>query len=396
MNSWLLRGSKNLIRRRNRLLPPLLAVSIGMMLVTIVSGIGEIGFSMVEEEISGLGVGSVNITANKTVADVPLTEEKLAAIREAPGVESAAPVVMIFTPVRLKGEVIQSAVWGTDEGSDQVVKLSLLHGRLLKESDISERRSVCVVDENLAQEIYGRSNIIGKEIEVMLNGQYQPFSIVGVASSGGAVVQGVLSSGAPGFAYLPYPILQQASGKSGYDQIAVTLADPSQAAEEGERLAEDLAERFGEQPGSYSVEDTASQKEQLEGIAWIVKVSLVSISGISLVVSCLGVMTVMSGSVTERIREIGIKKAIGAKNHDILMEFLGEGLILSLIGAVLGLVLGIAALWTACKIVGAVPQWDLLLLAAGVVMTVLLGTACSAGPALRAAKLDPVRALASE
>ena len=396
MNSWLIQGSKNLIRRRYHLLPTLLAVSIGMMLVTIVGGIGEIGFAMVEEEISGLGVGSVTITANKTIADVPLTEEKLTVLREAPGVESASPVVMLFTPVRLKGEVTQSAVWGTDMGSDQVVELSLLYGRLLVEADITERRPVCVIDENLAQEIYGRSNIVGKEIEVMLSGQYQPFTIVGVAASGGAVVQGVLSSGAPGFVYLPYPILQQASGKSGYDQIAVTLTDPAQSEEEGERLAEELAERFGEQPGSYTVEDMASQKEQLEGIAWIVKVSLVSISGISLVVSCLGVMTVMSGSVTERIREIGIKKAVGAKNRDILMEFLGEGLILSLIGAVLGLVLGIIALWGACRIVGAVPRWDPMLLAAGVLMTVLLGTVCSAGPALRAARMDPVRALASE
>ena len=311
MNSWLIRGSKNLIRRRYHLLPTLLAVSIGMMLVTIVGGIGEIGFAMVEEEISGLGVGSVTITANKTIADVPLTEEKLTVLREAPGVESASPVVMLFTPVRLKGEVTQSAVWGTDMGSDQVVELSLLYGRLLVEADITERRPVCVIDENLAQEIYGRSNIVGKEIEVMLSGQYQPFTIVGVAASGGAVVQGVLSSGAPGFVYLPYPILQQASGKSGYDQIAVTLTDPAQAEEEGERLVEELAERFGEQPGSYTVEDMASQKEQLEGIAWIVKVSLVSISGISLVVSCLGVMTVMSGSVTERFREICIKKAVG-------------------------------------------------------------------------------------
>ena len=142
MNSWLIRGSKNLIRRRYHLLPTLLAVSIGMMLVTIVGGIGEIGFAMVEEEISGLGVGSVTITANKTIADVPLTEEKLTVLREAPGVESASPVVMLFTPVRLKGEVTQSAVWGTDMGSDQVVELSLLYGRLLVEADITERRPV--------------------------------------------------------------------------------------------------------------------------------------------------------------------------------------------------------------------------------------------------------------
>ena len=106
----------------------LLSISIGMMLVVMVSTVGEIGSGLVEEEIQSLGVGSVTITANKTVADVPLTEEKLNTLREQPAVESASPIVMAYTQIELKGIVEQCAVWGIDSGSTQIVELDLLHG----------------------------------------------------------------------------------------------------------------------------------------------------------------------------------------------------------------------------------------------------------------------------
>ena len=315
---WLLYGMRSLIRRRRRLYPTLLSISIGMMLVVIVSTVGEIGSGLVEEEIQSLGVGSVTITANKTVADVPLTEEKLNTLREQPTVESASPIVMAYTQIELKGVVEQCAVWGIDSGSTQIVELDLLHGRLLEPDDLSEKRSVCVIDRSLAEKIYQRTNIVGKKIQIMLNGSYQEFEIVGVAESGGSLVQTMLDSYAPGFVYIPYNVLQENSGKSGYDRIAVTLSDPEAADQEGEKLADALARQYGEQADSYTVENMFAQKQKMENIGEIVKLSLVAISAVSLMVSGLGVMTVMSASVTERTHEIGIKKAVGAKNAAIL------------------------------------------------------------------------------
>ena len=321
---WLLYGMRSLIRRRRRLYPTLLSISIGMMLVVIVSTVGEIGSGLVEEEIQSLGVGSVTITANKTVADVPLTEEKLNTLREQPAVESASPIVMAYTQIELKGIVEQCAVWGIDSGSTQIVELDLLHGRLLEPDDLSEKRSVCVIDRSLAEKIYQRTNIVGKKIQIMLNGSYQEFEIVGVAESGGSLVQTMLDSYAPGFVYIPYNVLQENSGKSGYDRIAVTLSDPEAADQEGEKLADALARQYGEQADSYTVENMFAQKQKMENIAEIVKLSLVAISAVSLMVSGLGVMTVMSASVTERTHEIGIKKAVGAKNAAILGEFIAR------------------------------------------------------------------------
>ena len=253
-------------------------------------------------------MGSVTITANKTVADVPLTEEKLNTLREQPAVESASPIVMAYTQIELKGIVEQCAVWGIDSGSTQIVELDLLHGRLLEPDDLSEKRSVCVIDRSLAEKIYQRTNIVGKKIQIMLNGSYQEFEIVGVAESGGSLVQTMLDSYAPGFVYIPYNVLQENSGKSGYDRIAVTLSDPEAADQEGEKLADALARQYGEQADSYTVENMFAQKQKMENIGEIVKLSLVAISAVSLMVSGLGVMTVMSASVTERTHEIGIYK----------------------------------------------------------------------------------------
>ena len=393
---WLLYGMRGLIRRRRRLYPTLLSISIGMMLVVIVSTVGEIGSGLVEEEIQSLGVGSVTITANKTVADVPLTEEKLHTLREQPAVESASPIVMAYTQIELTGIVEQCAVWGIDSGSTQIVELDLLHGRLLEPDDLSEKRSVCVIDRSLAEKIYQRTNIVGKKIQIMLNGSCQEFEIVGVAESGGSLVQTMLDSYAPGFVYIPYNVLQENSGKSGYDRIAVTLSDPEAADQEGEKLADVLARQYGEQADSYTVENMFAQKQKMENIAEIVKLSLVAISAVSLMVSGLGVMTVMSASVTERTHEIGIKKAVGAKNAAILGEFIAEGCLLSFYGAILGSLAGQVITWIACQLLSLEFQTDPTLLTAGAVMTVLLGTVFSAKPALRAAQLDPVKALASE
>lgn len=393
---WLLHGMRGMARRRRRLYPTLLSISIGMMLVVIVSTVGEIGSGMVEEEIQSLGVGSVTITANKTVADVPLTEEKLNTLREQPAVESASPIVMAYTQIELKGVVEQCAVWGIDSGSTQIVELELLHGRLLEPSDLSEKKAVCVIDRSMAEKIYQRSNIVGKKIRIMLNGAYQEFEIIGVAESGGSLVQSMLDSYAPGFVYIPYNVLQENSGKPGYDRIAVTLSDPESADQEGERLADALARQYGEQQDSYTVENMFAQKQKMENIAEIVKLSLVAVSAVSLMVSGLGVMTVMSASVTERTREIGIKKAVGAKNSAILAEFIAEGCLLSIYGTLLGLAVGQGISWIACWILELEFRSDPALLLTGSVMTVLLGTLFSARPALRAARLDPVKALASE
>lgn len=386
---------KYIYDRRHKMYSTIFAIAIGMMLVVIVSAVGEIGSSMIEQEVESLGIGSVTISANKTVADVPLTEEKLELLRQQPEVCSASPIIMSYSQIRLKGVISQCAVWGVESGSSQIIELEPIHGRILTQEDIDEGRQVCVIDKNMAEAFYGRSNIVGKKLDVLLNNQYYTFEVVGVVESGGNLMQSMLSY-APYFAYVPYNVLQQACGKTGYDRIAITLTNQETADETGAKLADGLAVRYGEQQGSYMVENMFSQKQKLQNITNIVKLSLISISAVSLLVSGLGVMTVMTSSVTERTREIGIKKSIGAKNSTILLEFISEGSILSFIGSALGLIFGQGSIWLLCLLFRLEYQTNIKILIFSLLLTVAMGTIFSAKPALRAARLDPVKALSFE
>lgn len=184
---------KYIYDRRRKLYSTVFAIAIGMTLVVTVSAVGEIGTDLIQQEVESLGVGSVTITANKTVADVPLTEEKLESLRQQPEVSSASPIIMSYTQVKMKGVISQCAVWGVESGSSQIIELEPIHGRILTPEDIAEGRQVCVIDRNMAEAFYGRSNIVGKQLDVMLNNQYLSFEVVGVVESGGNLMQGMLS-----------------------------------------------------------------------------------------------------------------------------------------------------------------------------------------------------------
>lgn len=127
---------------------------------------------------------------------------------------------------------------------------------------------MCVIDRSLAEKIYQRSNIVGKKLQILLNNTNQEFEIVGVAESGGSLVQSVLNSYAPGFVYIPYNVLQKESGKTGYDRIAVTLSEPEAADQKGKSLADSLIRKFGEQENSYTIENMFAAKQKMELHRW--------------------------------------------------------------------------------------------------------------------------------
>ena len=148
--------------------------------------------------------------------------------------------------------------------------------------------------------------------------------------------------------------------------------------------------------GRYRTDNLAVQKERLSGLMDIVSLVLTVISGISLLVSGMGVMTVMLSSVSERTREIGIKKAIGATRGRIMGEFLAEAVVLSLIGSLIGIAFGCVAAWTGGAILGVTVPISLNTLLGLILFTVFTGAVFGVYPAFKAAQLRPVDALRTE
>jgi putative ABC transport system permease protein len=284
----------------------------------------------------------------------------------------------------------QSALCGIDAGAGQVIALSLCYGRMITAGDVSAAARVCVLDEALAQKVYGRRNVVGKTVTVQYGDVAEELTVIGVSETGSSLLQNFTAM-IPGMLYLPFTTHSNITGQTAFDQIAVRVNSDSAAAK---GHIERLLNRLYDGSSPFRTDDLAAQKTRLERLVNTVVLVLTAISAIALVVSGFGIVTAMLSAVSERTREIGIKKAIGATNRRILSEFLIEAVLLSATGALLGLlpsvVLSAVLGWLGF---GGTPPW---LFAVLFLFSLAVGGVFGAYPAYQASRLQPVEALRNE
>ena len=369
-------------------------IAIGVSAVVIISSIGEMGKTAVDRQLTNMGMDSFVVTGTANNSD-GLWEKDLEVLKTVPNVRNAMPLMNYFTSITARGEESNAMVWGVNEDADDVIELVAKSGRLINKGDVLSGRRVCVVDEQIALDRYKRDNIIGKEIDIVIDGREESFEVIGVVSNGVNILQNMFGDLVPSFVYVPYTTLADETSNRYFTQIAVKLYDESDSDSVSNALSHAVLCSRDEKI-EIRVENLLKQKSQMNEIADISAKALGIIAGISLVVSGLSVMTVMLVSVKERTREIGIKKSIGAKSEDILFEFLTEAVLITLIGGISGAVIGTAVSYVAGMMVG-LPSFIGIKGIMGVIMfTVLVGAVFGAYPAYKASTLSPVIALRSE
>jgi len=369
-----------------------MGIAVGVASVVLIASIGDIGKHTIGEELDSLGVSGIMVSSNRKLPGTALTDEHLALVRDSGAVDSAIPVVMDYTKVYMRELMMDAAVWGIDYGANQVFYLNRLHGRLLTKNDITAGRDVCVIDQNIAQAFYKRDNIVGKTITVQFATGMRELEIVGVVSSGGNLLQGLIGSVVPCFIYMPYTTMQEYSHKGGFDQIAIKVGAGVDANVAGQQIQNELAS-FAGVPGGFKAENMTAQKDRLDRVLNIAAAALSVIAGVSLVVAGLSIMTVMLVSVHERTREIGIKKSIGASRRDILAVFMLEALAISVIGSLAGTAAGIALLAAGCIPLGIPMRLNVEIILLCIAFSICVGVVFGVYPASVAAKMKPVDAL---
>lgn len=390
----LLKSIKSLFSAKIRSLLTMGGIAVGVFSVVLISAVGSIGTQQVSSAMVSMGVDTLLVQASDKTVSITLTDSDVSTVRKIDGVSDAMPLMSSITEAKMLENRLNCWVWGVDRSADKLISLTAKHGRLITNADDAELARVCVIDEQFALDTYGRSNVVGKTMSLFLGGKYHEFSIIGVARSGLSSLQGMMPGVMPGFMYIPISTMQRLCGRMTYDKIAVKIADMNA----DERIVDKVVDKLNavnNHVDGYICNNLLSQKSSLEDILSIVTAALSLVAGISLFVSGISVMTTMMMSVSERTREIGIKKAIGARKRDICAEFLAQSVSLALIGGAVGIAMGIIVSFVGCLILRLPFSINAAYIGISAAATVGVGAVFGVYPALKAARLNPAEALRS-
>ena len=382
----------------------MLGIIIGIGSVIAITSIGDTMRQMFADIYKDLGVTqgyvSIGYWVEDTRKDDYFTMDDYAKYKEVFGerltyVDANASISGDIQTVRTKKKF---DFYGVDYNYSDVQPVTILYGRYLNEGDVLARKSNCVMEAGAAKELFGTENAVGKTVRMSVYGEIREFNIVGVYEKEQSAFQKMmLSSDSTGTAYIPWTLLTWPNDHNYFCHFFANPAMTSQELEDFNReLVAYIARQKHRKPEDFTLVSAQSQMGEMDSMLGGVSAAVGGIAAISLLVGGIGIMNIMLVSVTERTREIGTRKALGATTRDILIQFLTESAVLSACGGIAGVTLAVGLVST-CGAVFSLPvvvKPGIVLMAVG--FSALAGIFFGIYPAKKAAERDPIIALRYE
>lgn len=390
----------NLRSNKGRSILTMLGIIIGISSVIMIISIGNGVTEQVNGELNDMAGGQLYIYANNDKADemIEFTNEDFDAIEEKVAhVKGVTPTYSMYgTAVGKKGsfEAIVSA--GT-ESQEFINNNEIKYGRYYSESDYYSANKVCVISENDAILLFGTTDVVGMDIEISMYGVSQDMTIVGIRENPDSAM--FVSYGNTVQIEIPMTTLGSQYGFyvesfDGFYIIGESAEYATDIAKQSISILEGRHNIRGED--RLMLENFNDYMTQINDVLGYITVFVVFVAAISLLVGGIGVMNIMLVSVTERTREIGIRKALGARTSSIMTQFLSESAIISLTGGVIGIILGILGAFLLCALIGLTPKVNFSTVFGATFFSSAVGIFFGIYPAKKAAKLSPIEALRHE
>lgn len=379
---------KSLKTSKMRSFLTMLGIIIGVAAVIILTSMVDSMKQLMVDEFESMGTNLITVTitgrgGNRTMDP----EDMIALVEEKDSLAAVSPNVTIPAYIKNGNENQSVTCIGTSETYHEINKIDIESGRYLSYVDVERRQKCCVIGSYIAKSLFEGMDPVGQTVK--LNGN--SFTVVGVAAEKAGSTQG----GQDDRIYLPYTVARTLTFMSRVSNYSVSAADKDSLDEAISDLKDALYKVY-QNEDYYTVISVSAIMDTLDELTGTLTLILVGIAGISLLVGGIGIMNIMLVSVTERTREIGVRKSLGATPWNILSQFVVEAATTSGCGGVLGILVGIGGAYLLCSLMDmrTVITVGSVILAFSV--SAVIGIAFGYFPARKAAKLNPIDALRHE
>jgi putative ABC transport system permease protein len=391
----------SIVSNKMRSFLTMLGIIIGISSVITIVSLGAGGQNTITGEFEKIGSATINVSVNASKAEQSdyISFEDIKQIKDkVETIKYAAPSITKQGIAASDSLNKRASITGTNSDGLTIQNLEFLYGRPFNEREYTEAKSVVIIDEDSANVLFGYTDVVGKSIKIGSRQSPTKAVIIGVTkSSFGTFGRGDISQ-IPAILYTPATLLKNMySNDFSINRISL-MANSKDVSEAAGNGAVNILESRHNNRGKeiYKAENALNQLDQINNVLGIFTAFIGAVAAISLIVGGIGVMNIMLVSVTERTREIGIRKAIGATTNTILLQFLSESLIISLIGGIIGMLIGISGAYAIGSIAGITPSLSAGAIAGAILFSSAVGIFFGIYPARKAANLDPIEALRYE
>jgi putative ABC transport system permease protein len=380
----------------------MLGIVMGVFSVITIMAIGSAAEAYMNSQFEKIGANTITIGYKSMNIDKRdgLRLQDMEAIKKiAPEIKNIATYIQRTGTLRIDDKTRDAIVIGVSSQYRSFELIDMAYGRFINDFDISARTKGIIVDQMFVKKYFKEgADVTGQTITLKSpSGTSANLKIIGVKASGNDLFESMMSNdNIPAIVYMPITTVQSIYPNSDIlETVVVSVVDKDKLRDVGNRIVKNLEMKHGNKD-IYMAQNSADMQKAISDVLGVISSVLLVIAIITLIVGGIGIVNILLVSVTERIREIGVRKALGAQKRDIIMQFITESIIMTGLSGIVGILIGVIAGGIISSLIKIPPIVDLKVIILAFLGSVALGLIFGVYPAKRAADLDPIESLRYE